>query len=777
MLKPKQAHPMRIYILLITLIFASQLPAQVGTGQWRDHLPYSETIDICEGPEDVIYCATEYAVFEYNQDDGSISRVTKVNYLTATGITAINYHAATKTLVVGYANGNIDLVRNKHGINVSDIERSNILANKSINEIYFEDSKAYLACGFGIVVLDLNNVEISDTYIIGPLGVYVQVFDIANDGVDWYAATSDGLFTAPVGELFLSNFETWSLVEDFGSAGSVFEEIEIQGDYYFALSAGVDSDSLFVKTGDSNWTPNDDFSGGNILALYASPEKLFISYYGILRGMNLDFSGGYSWGELSGQICRANAMLIDSQGTTAVANAVGGLVGYDQYGNHFRAMPDGPTAVAVRRIDAYNDNIWMAPGGADGAWVSTWNGVGTYGLVNEKWVSTNKYNGEAMFDLMDVTIDPTDNDHVIFGSWLVGLVEIQDKEYVEIYDDTNSSLSLVNYGGIDRVAVGGVDFDTNGNLWFTNSFSDTPLHVRTASGDFQAFSFGTDIGVNNIVTEVRATRQGYVWVVLPNGKGLLVLDHNGTLTNTSDDQYKILTTEEGSGGLPIDEVVCIEEDLDEEIWIGMLQGLAVFYSPASIFEGEDFDAQEILIEQDGNVQILLETETVNCIEIDGANRKWIGTVNSGVFLMSADGIEQIHHFTSDNSPLPSNNVFDVAINHESGEVIFGTEKGVVGFKSDATNFYEEMTDVIVYPNPVRPDYTGLITIDGLSQDADVKVSDASGNVVYQTIANGGRATWPGTDFSGNRVSSGMYFVYICTQDGSSRSVAKVAFIN
>ncbi|MFT5103559.1 MAG: ligand-binding sensor domain-containing protein [Litorivivens sp.] len=768
---------MRIYILLFTLVFANHLPAQVGTGQWRDHLPYSETIDLCEGPENVVFCATNNAVFEYNQDDGSITRINKVNYLSGNGITAINYHALSKTLVVGYANGNIDLVRNNRGINVSDIERSNILANKSVNEIYFEGTQAFLACGFGIVVLDLDNVEISDTYIIGPLGSYVQVFDIANDGVDWYAATKDGLYTAPVGQLFLSNFESWSLIDDFSGSDGCFEEIEIQGDYYFALSTAEEGDSLFVKTGDGDWSTKAEFSGGNILALYASPERLFISYYGFLQGMDLDFSNGFSWGEISDQLCRANAILIDAKGSTVIANAAGGLIGYDQFGNQFRAMPDGPSTVSVRRIDAYNDNIWMAPGGADGAWVSVWNGVGTYGLVNEKWHSTNKYNGDAMFDLMDVTIDPTDNEHVIFGSWLVGLVELQNKEYVRIYDQTNSSLTQVNYGGIDRVAVGGVDFDDNGNLWFTNSFSNTPLHVRTSSGEFQAYSFGTDIGVNNIITEVRATRQGYIWAVLPNGKGLLVLDHNGTLTNTSDDQYRILTTEEGAGGLPIDEVVCIEEDLDEEIWVGMLQGLAVFYSPTSIFEGDEFDAQEILIEQDGNVQILLETETVSCIEIDGANRKWIGTVNSGVFLMSADGIEQIHHFTAENSPLPSNNVFDVAINHESGEVLFGTEKGIVGYKSDATNFYEEMTNVIVYPNPVRPDYTGLITIDGLSKDADVKVSDASGNVVYQTLASGGRATWPGTDFSGNRVSSGMYFVYISTQDGSSRSVAKVAFIN
>jgi hypothetical protein len=196
-----------------------------------------------------------------------------------------------------------------------------------------------------------------------------------------------------------------------------------------------------------------------------------------------------------------------------------------------------------------------------------------------------------------------------------------------------------------------------------------------------------------------------------------------------------------------------------------------------LFEGgENCDAQQILITQDGNVQILLETETVQCIEIDGANRKWVGTVNSGVFLLSPDGTETIQHFTAENSPLLANNVVDIAINHETGEVYFGTESGVISYRGDATNFYEEMENVVVYPNPVQPDYTGDIVIDGLAQDADVKIADAAGNVVFQTTANGGRAVWNGERASGGAVSSGVYLVYISTSDGQSREVSKVAVI-
>jgi hypothetical protein len=220
----------------------------------------------------------------------------------------------------------------------------------------------------------------------------------------------------------------------------------------------------------------------------------------------------------------------------------------------------------------------------------------------------------------------------------------------------------------------------------------------------------------------------------------------------------------------------MEEDLDSEVWVGTASGLAIFYSPSAIFEESTIDAEQILIQQDGNTQILLETEAINCIEVDGSNRKWIGTKNSGVYLFSDDGINEVYHFTEENSPLPSNNVYDVAINHSNGEVLFATQNGIMGFFSTATNFDNEMSNVRVYPNPVRPDFEGTITIDGLAYDSSIKITDIQGNILYETMSEGGRAIWNGLLTDGTKPATGVYLIYAGSPDGAASEVRKITFI-
>jgi hypothetical protein len=211
--------------------------------------------------------------------------------------------------------------------------------------------------------------------------------------------------------------------------------------------------------------------------------------------------------------------------------------------------------------------------------------------------------------------------------------------------------------------------------------------------------------------------------------------------------------------------------------VGTDEGVAVFYSPQDILTSERSDAERILVNVDGYVQYLLETESVKAIAVDGANRKWFGTERAGVFLLSADGTEQIHHFTEDNSPLFSNNIACIAINDETGEVFFGTAKGLISFKGTATPGTPTNTDVYAYPNPVRPGYSGPIAIKGLVQDAVVKITDVTGTLIYETRAEGGQAIWNGYNFDGRRASTGVYLVFISTDDGKEAMVTKILFVN
>jgi ligand-binding sensor domain-containing protein len=381
-------------------------------------------------------------------------------------------------------------------------------------------------------------------------------------------------------------------------------------------------------------------------------------------------------------------------------------------------------------------------------------------------------------DMMDFAIDPSDNTNVYGCSWEEGLLKINASS-LSMTPTNGSASGGANSDGItqgfSRIAVGGVTFDESGTLWFTNSYTNEAIHARDRNGVFYDYDFEDVLEEDEVIADIIVSKDGYAWANVIT-KGLLVFNGNNTLGTYSDDNYKFLTDEEGNGKLPSRDVLCMEEDLDGEVWVGTASGLAIFYSPSAIFEQSNINAEQILIQQDGNTQVLLETEAINCIEIDGSNRKWIGTKNSGAYLLTDDGINEVYHFTEENSPLPANNVYDISINHSNGEVLFATENGILGFFSTATNFDNEMSNVRVYPNPVRPDFEGTITIDGLAYDSNVKITDIQGNILYETNSEGGRAIWSGLLSDGTKPATGVYLIYAGSPDGAASEVRKITFI-
>jgi hypothetical protein len=275
--------------------------------------------------------------------------------------------------------------------------------------------------------------------------------------------------------------------------------------------------------------------------------------------------------------------------------------------------------------------------------------------------------------------------------------------------------------------------------------------------------------------ELLIDNSNYKWGVIHEG-GLFVYNDNNTIENSTDDEYKILNTTLGNGNLPSTNIRTIEKDIDGEIWIGSDQGIAVIYSPELAFTGYNFDAQQILIQEGEYGQYLLSSEKINCIEIDGANRKWIGTENSGLFLLSEDGTEEVLHFTKENSPIFSNKIIDICINHENGEVFIGTDLGLMSYRSDATVGEIKQNKTFVFPNPVKENYRGNIAINKLVRDARVKITDINGNLVFETIANGGQANWDGMNYNNERVGTGVYLVFSTDENGYEQAVSKILFI-
>ena len=219
-------------------------------------------------------------------------------------------------------------------------------------------------------------------------------------------------------------------------------------------------------------------------------------------------------------------------------------------------------------------------------------------------------------------------------------------------------------------------------------------------------------------------------------------------------------------------------DADGNIWVGTEgEGVKVFYSPQNVFTGQDFDAQNIYVQQDGTTQLLFAEQVIPAMAVDGANRKWVAVKSAGVFLLSADGTQQVHHFTRNNSPLFSDTVTSIAINQKTGEIYFATPIGIISYRSTATEGAADFSDAYAFPNPVNHDYLGVIAIRGLMDNTTIKITDISGALVFETQSLGGQAIWDGKDHKGNRVATGVYMVFCTNENGSQKLATKILFIN
>jgi streptogramin lyase len=769
-----------ISILIITPFVSTQ--SQIAIGEWRDHLPYNRGIRVADAG-DIVYCATNFSLFALDKSELSVHRLSKVNGLSDVGISSLVYDDVLKTLVIAYTNTNIDLLKDGRIINIPDIKRAQILGNKTINNITVKDSLAYLACGFGIVVLDIKNEEFPEpTYYIGSGGSQVNTYDITFGMDTIYAATESGIYKASVYSPNLADFNEWSIDQRLHPNAS-FNVIRYFRDRLLVNNAneGTENDTLFMYDyATHTW---DVMPGSNYLQKYrlrkANDQLIVVSQYGIMI-----YDEDWNLAEQiddPGVFLYSRDATIDKDNTKWIADFRFGLIGTDDGVTAQVVAPNGPFTQRTFNMSLQNEALWVASGGRTPTWGKMYIGDGLFSFIDETWESYNRTAGYTAFDSINdvvcVVVNPQDSRQVYAGTWVAGVLEFFDGELTNVYSHHNSSLQI--WPAANYVAVSGLAFDSYSNLWAVNSGAADLLSVKKPDGEWRSFSLGsaaTGIDASSLTIDrfdqkwilVRDDRDGFV---------LIVYSDNGSIDDPTDDQVKTLTNSPGNGNLPGNRVLSLAEDLDGRMWIGTDQGVAVIYSPGNIFSEGNFDAQRILVEVDGYVQYLLDSEVVTAIAVDGDNRKWIGTERAGVFLISPNGTEQIQHFTEDNSPLFSNLIVDIAINHKNGEVFFATDRGIISYKSTATEGEPTISDVVVYPNPVREGYTGTIAINGLVNRADVKITDISGTLIYTTKAEGGQAIWNGSNMSGRRASTGVYLVFATDDEGNEKMVTKILFIN
>lgn len=759
--------------IVITLVFATAyIYAQsLALGEWATLLPYSNTTMVVDGG-DKIYGLGNIYPFSYEKSDGSITRFDKVWGLSDVQATQIAYSAEADAFVICYENTNIDLIKDGMIINLSDIKRRSSGGDKKINSIYVNGKLAYLATTLGIVVLDLENEEFLDTYVIGDNGEQLTVNSVAilNDTI--YAATAQGVKRARLTGTILADFQNWQFdpTLPLGNAEYLVK---------FGVRAGVViDDALFSLEQLGHWAKVYDNNAWDVLHLDASDSLMVLSERDtsgsgvrlFLLSSNLDTSSIYH-----PSLTLPLDVAIMDDASLWVADAINGLK-YFKNGELERTVaPNGPYSSRVENISIRDNEVWVAPGGVNQDLANVGNLDGFFKLEDGFWVNKNQYTNtelQGQYNLYSVFAEPGSN-VTWLGTFWNGLLRYENND-ITVFSKDNSTLTG-QIGDSQRVKVGGITKDPEGNIWLTNSGTNNPIHAIKPDGTWISFTVPTgDAPVTDIILDDAQNK----WAIMPvsTNYGIIVLNYGADLDDPSDDKYKLLGTGSGSGGLSDANVTCIAKDQDGEMWVGTSKGINVFYCASSIFTDNGCDAQQILVENDGFAGYLLENEQITAIEIDGANRKWVGT-NNGLWVFSADGTEEQAYFTVDNSPLISNSITTINIQGKDGTVYIGTDKGLMAYKGEATAATNEHEDeIIVYPNPVREDYMGPIAFKGLATNSEVKITDANGVLIYQTTAYGGQAIWDGRDFNGRKAKTGVYLVFSSSADGKDSKVGKFVLI-
>ena len=771
--------------LSITTLFSifslTVLSQSEGVGQWYDHLPFNSFIAVTE-TGDKIFGASPYAVLTYDKDEQSIELFTKVNGLSDIGIADIKYNETLQTIVVAYSNTNIDLFKGNTIVNVPDIKRKPILGNKVINGITIRGDYAYLSCGFGIVVLDVDNEEIFDTWYIGPQGSQVNVYDLTYNDTAFFAATEDGIFHASTSHPNLADYSAWTKMLNIPQKNSPYNIIEsFAGKIFVNLMAKEtdEQDSIFYYDG-MTWHP---FLTDNTMPVYnfsSRGEKLVVAlaYKGFVYNTSLEEELEIYTYEPGSPHMNEAIFALDGKSVWIADDRSGLVKSFDNGYNSLKINPGGPYSVNVFSMTPSGNNIWVAPGGFTSTWAPVFLNDGIYKYNSQEWVNygpgTHTYMS-GVRDVVTIAVNPTNRNQVYLGAYRkdIPLIEFTDAEVTNEFTPENSELQIWEAAG--RVALVGLDYDSRGSLWALCSGAEKLLAEKKSNGTWESYNLGgsaSAVDCRNLFVDSYDQK----WILFrhtnsnPNYIAVYYED------NAPADRLKLLRSEVGYGNIPGSNVFSIAQDLDGEIWIGTDQGIGIFYSPTTILTGTDFDAVRPLVNFDGYVQYLLETEVVTAIAVDGDNRKWIGTERSGVFLLSSDGTEQLAHFTEDNSPLFSDQVIDIAIN-DDGEVFIATASGIIGYRGTASASNDEYSDVYAYPNPVKDGYDGWIAVKGLIRDSDVKITDINGTLIYATRSEGGQAVWNGRNFDGRKARPGVYLVFAATEDGSEKVVTKILIID
>ncbi|RRT91229.1 type IX secretion system anionic LPS delivery protein PorZ [Empedobacter falsenii] len=742
--------------IFITMIFTS-LNAQNDKVRWTDLFSYNN-VKLLEEVNGVIYCGTENGIFLFNPQNPTSDwiKLNKTNFLNNVGVSAMAYDKDSDSFLVGYENGGLDLLKSGESTMVLDIKWNGFSGDKKVNHIFINDGIAFISGAFGIVSFDLKEEEFKETTRTNT----AVVNDATINGTTLYIATDKGIYSSELSDKNLNNpdINKWQ----YKNLGQNISNIELfENEIYYSVN-----NELKTLNGSSVGSYN------TILNLKSSNGQLIVTQ----NNQVSDLSGvHYSKNDQDGNVINFN--------TGIFINNIyfGGSVnhGIINLSNHKEFYPDGPFNNKAWSVTTKNGKVWIAPGGTLGYGNVLDNSDGFYYYNVKQW---NNFRSKDIFDIRDVLrIAPhpdKNNNTFIVSSFNKYGRDVNGRTDLLEFDPTK--FEFVNNYKPDRIIsnqfpssrISGLAYDKLGNLHIGASFPDgkSPDYNSVYYLERNANGTWNNISVDKASAIVALTPDfSDIYTYYPSGReggGVAVLDKN----------YQIVTTLTTSNKLPINNVLTVANDRSNNLWIGTQQGLVVLYGADNAVSSNNIIAEPVVIIQDGIPEALLTDVGIYAIKVDNANNKWIATNGAGVYYVSDSGESTKLHFTSKNSPLPSDVVYDVSIDESTGKVYFATEKGVVSYNGDVSTEANNFNNAIAYPNPYRPEYKGNVTIKNLPNRALVKITDIVGNLLFEKKAEGGIVEWNTNNAKGKPVASGIYLVLMTNADGTETKTLKIAVV-
>lgn len=425
------------------------------------------------------------------------------------------------------------------------------------------------------------------------------------------------------------------------------------------------------------------------------------------------------------------------------------------------------------KVTKTKNDLWLTHGSYDRTYTPDYKlqGISIFN-TNTGWTKIPNTGVAGAVTLAAIAENPRNTSEVFVASGHSGLLKFTNKTNPILFNQTNFLESVLlpppNQNFVS-VRINGMKYDKDGNLWLTNALVNNGIKVLKSNNTWQSYNLSaviqnpTTLHYGNIDIDKNDTK----WTATYGG---------GVLAFNEKYNNKFIIINEENGNLPNNDVRCVAVDNKNQLWIGTFKGLRILNSVDRFISESSLTTTNIVIQDGDLAQELFYQQVIQDIKVDGANNKWVAIADAGVFQVSANGQKTLRRFTKDNSPLPSNNVLDIEIDEVSGEVFFATDKGLVSFLGSATKGDDDLENVYIYPNPVRPEYSGTVKISGLMDKVNLKITDIEGNLVFETTSSGGTVEWDTTAFGKYKVASGVYMVFVSSSDAAETTVKKIMVI-